>query len=181
MIMVLLLFIFQIFFGVPVVDLQANVTDVPGLSVRFSSVETRSAIEPRGPTPRPEVQFNVEVADTAPERARGLMFRSKLPQNRGMLFVFENDEVRNFWMKNTLIPLDMIFVDSGGSVVSVRENVPPCDDGTPFQKMLKSPRDAVSCPIYSSGVPARYVLEINAGLAQAHAIQPGVRMDIAQM
>lgn len=138
-------------------DLEASAMMARGSVVRFSDEQTSTM-----------AQFNVEIADTNAERARGLMFRKRLGQNRGMLFIFEDDSVRNFWMKNTLIPLDMIFVDSEGKVVSIQKNVPPCVDGT-------------SCPVYSSGAGARYVLEINAGLAQIHAIQPGTRMDIQVM
>lgn len=141
--------------------------------VEASAMMTRGSVvrffeDTSGSTVQSDVQFNVEIADTNAERVRGLMFRKRLAQNRGMLFIFEDDSVRNFWMKNTLIPLDMIFIDSEGKVVSIQKNVPPCEDGT-------------SCPVYSSGVPARYVLEINAGLAQVHAIVPGMRMDIQIM
>lgn len=164
MILVVLLFIFQTFFGGVAIDFEdfhevrVSAMMAPASMVRFSE----------GGFGTQDVQFNVEIADTPAERARGLMFRRKLPQNRGMLFIFEDDNVRNFWMKNTLIPLDMIFADSEGKVVSTRENVPPCVDGT-------------SCPVYSSGTGARYVLEINAGLAQAYDIRPGAQMDIQHM
>lgn len=160
MFFLLFLFIFELFFGgmIPhglLLDVQTNVMRpqevVQDSIVRFS-----------------EVQFDVEVARTAAQRTRGLMFRKSMPVDRGMIFVFNDDAVRNFWMKNTLIPLDMIFVDKDGQVVSVSANVQPCREKVPS-----------SCPDYSSTKPARYVLEINAGLAQFHHIQPGSHMDIS--
>ena len=160
MIFLMFVFIFEILFGglVPhglLLDTQINVfyrdAVVGESSVRF-----------------PGVRFDVEVARTVAQRARGLMFRKSMPQDQGMLFVFDDDTVRSFWMKNTLIPLDMIFVDKDGKVVSVRENVQPCRE-----------KDSSYCPTYSSVLPARYVLEINAGLAQFHHIQKGSHMDIS--
>ncbi len=160
MFLLILIFVFELFFGglvshVSLPDIQANVfygSEVArNSSVRFS-----------------KVQFGVEVARTATQRTRGLMFRKNLAQDQGMLFVFDDDAVRNFWMKNTLIPLDMIFVDKDGKVVSIQANALPCNEQV-----------AKICPNYSSLVPARYVLEINAGLALSHAIRPGSRMDIS--
>ncbi len=160
MIFLMFVFIFEILFGgfVPhglLPDAQVNVFNGNDV-VRESSVRF------------PGVQFGVEVARTVAQRARGLMFRKSMPQDQGMLFVFDDEVIRNFWMKNTLIPLDMIFVDKDGKVVSVRENVQPCRE-----------KDSSFCSTYSSVSPARYVLEINAGLAQFHHIQAGSRMDIS--
>jgi len=159
MIFLMLVFVFEIFFGglVPhalLPSVQGNVI-YSNEKVGFSTVRF------------PEVQFEVEVARTAAQRTRGLMFRESMPANRGMIFVFNDDAVRNFWMKNTLIPLDMIFADRDGKVISVSENVQPCKE-----------KDSSRCLNYSSLFPARYVLEINAGLARFHHIQPGSRMDI---
>lgn len=160
MIFLMFVFIFEIFFGgfaphglLP--DTQVNV--FYGNEVTHNSTVRF-----------PGVQFGVEIAQTAAERTRGLMFRESMSQDQGMFFVFDDDTVRNFWMKNTLIPLDMIFVDKDGKVVSVSENVQPCKE-----------KNSALCPSYSSILPARYVLEINAGLAQLHHIQTGSRMDIS--
>ncbi|MCX6733190.1 MAG: DUF192 domain-containing protein [Candidatus Peregrinibacteria bacterium] len=160
MIFLMFIFVFELFFGgmTPhelLLDMQASVA-------RSQEVVQDSFVR------FPGVQFDVEVARTAAQRTRGLMFRESMPVNRGMIFVFDDDAVRNFWMKNTLIPLDMIFVDKDGQVVSVSANVQPC-------------REKVSsaCPNYASTEPARYVLEINAGLAHSHHIQKGSRMDIS--
>ena len=105
-----------------------------------------------------DVMFKVELAKTASEQAKGLMYRAELPEDHGMLFVFQKDAPRTFWMKNTLIPLDMIFIDSDMNVAEVKENVPPCREDP--------------CPQYKSA-PAMYVLEINGGLAEKKGIKAG--------
>jgi YVTN family beta-propeller protein len=104
----------------------------------------------------------VEVPDDGEEHMRGLMFRQHLAWNAGMLFAFNSEESRAFWMKNTLIPLDMIFVDDNSEIVDIIENVPPCEQDP--------------CPVYPSEEPARYVLEVNAGFVQQNAVQVGDRL-----
>lgn len=100
----------------------------------------------------------VEVARTPEERSRGLMQRESLPTTSGMLFVFEEENVYGFWMKNTLIPLDAIWLDANGVVVDVI-TMYPCQ---------KDP-----CKVYTPSGSALYVLEINAGLAQQWNIVRG--------
>lgn len=104
----------------------------------------------------------VEVPDDLEEFARGLMFRTHLPWNAGMLFAFDEEEPRRFWMKNTLIPLDMIFVDSSSKIIDIKENVPPCKQE--------------ECPTYPSKEPAQYVLEVNAGFVQEKGVKIGDRL-----
>ena len=87
------------------------------------------------------------------------MDRTQMPADHGMLFIFDDDAPRSFWMKNTRIPLDMLFFDAERRLVSVQHNVPPCT--------------ADPCPPYSSGAPARYVLELNGGKARALGVSPG--------
>lgn len=106
-----------------------------------------------------EVHFRVEIADDVDERARGLMMRESLGRGAGMLFVFEQSRPVSFWMENTLIPLDMIFVDESGTVVRVHDEAVP--------------GDRTQIP---SGGPVQYVLEINGGLARAIGISPGSEM-----
>jgi YVTN family beta-propeller protein len=101
----------------------------------------------------------VEVPDDREEFARGLMFRKHLPWNAGMLFAYSDEETRSFWMKNTLIPLDMMFVDSSSRIVDIKENVPPCEQD--------------ECPSYPSKEPAQYVLEVNAGFVQDKGVKIG--------
>ncbi|HSU72882.1 MAG TPA: DUF192 domain-containing protein [Candidatus Binatia bacterium] len=106
----------------------------------------------------------VEVADDAEERAKGLMYRQTLAPSDGMLFIFEDEAPRTFWMKNTKLPLDMIFVDSNLTVDEVKSNVPPCKSD--------------SCPVYPSKQPAQYVIEVGAGYAEKKGIEPGTRIDL---
>ncbi|WP_339113024.1 DUF192 domain-containing protein [Thioclava sp. GXIMD2076] len=100
--------------------------------------------------------FDIELATTVKERERGLMYRESMPEDAGMLFVYPDEGPRSFWMRNTLIPLDMIFIDAAGMVVSVHENAIP-GDLTPI----------------SSGADARFVLELNGGRARADGISRG--------
>lgn len=99
----------------------------------------------------------VEVADSEEERKRGLMWRKKLNNNAGMLFVFKDSSIRYFWMKNTFIRLDMAFVDANMVIKTIRTTAKTND----------------STIIYSSFVPVQYVLEVNAGWFEQHNIEPG--------
>ncbi|MFN4191785.1 MAG: DUF192 domain-containing protein [Tabrizicola sp.] len=100
--------------------------------------------------------FAVELADDPAERAQGLMFRESLPPSQGMLFVYATPGRPSFWMKNTLIPLDMIFADATGTVTRVHDNAVP-GDLTPID----------------GGPGVMFVLEINAGLSATLGISPG--------
>jgi uncharacterized protein len=102
------------------------------------------------------VRFSVEIADSDAERALGLMNRETLPKSSGMLFVYESPRRAGFWMKNTLIPLDMIFADVTGLVTRVHENAKPLDT-TPID----------------GGDGVAFVLEINGGLAKRLGITEG--------
>lgn len=106
-------------------------------------------------------QFAVEIADDDDERARGLMFREQMAADHGMLFIFERSEPQAFWMRNTLIPLDIMYFDSDKRFVSAHYRVPTCKHG------------GDRCPNYPSEGDARYVLELNAGVGAALALQPG--------
>ena len=105
-------------------------------------------------------RFSVEVADDFDERARGLMFRDSMPPDHGMLFVHAREEPLAYWMKNTRIPLDILYFDEDHRLVSIQSRVPPCSAGD-------------RCPNYPSDGPAKYVLELNAGRAEALDLQPG--------
>lgn len=104
---------------------------------------------------------SVELAVRPPDRQRGLMYRTQLPEDEGMLFVFPRPQVMHFWMRNTCLPLDMLFIDRAGFVVGIEENVPTMNDD----------RYGVRCP-------ANYVLEMNAGWARRHGIKPGETVKI---
>ncbi|MEZ5751155.1 MAG: DUF192 domain-containing protein [Paracoccaceae bacterium] len=106
-----------------------------------------------------QASFNVEVADTPDERATGLMHRPSMPRFAGMLFVFDRPERAVFWMENTMIPLDMLFIDETGVVRTIHENAIPYD---------RTPIDG--------GPGITYVLEINGGLADMLGIEPGAEI-----
>ncbi|MGY6275964.1 DUF192 domain-containing protein [Methylomonas sp. MgM2] len=104
-------------------------------------------------------QIKVEIADTHQRRKTGLMHRPSLPENSGMLFVYQDSAIRGVWMKNTLIPLDVLFLSDNGKVVSMLHNLQPCG---------KEP-----CPISVSTENARYMLEVTAGSIDKHHIGIG--------
>ncbi|HEY0156107.1 MAG TPA: DUF192 domain-containing protein [Thermoanaerobaculia bacterium] len=110
--------------------------------------------------------ISVEIAADDELRAQGLMFRDRLRPNAGMLFMFAEDDEHAFWMKNTLIPLDMIWIDANQKVVAVKYNVPPCK--------------VEDCPSYPPGVLSRYVLEVAGGVAQAHGVKAGDQLRFEQ-
>jgi len=107
----------------------------------------------------------LELALNEREWATGLMFRDSLPPTGGMLFVFTADDRRPFWMKNTFIPLDMLWLDAKGAIVAVRADVQPCRSDP--------------CPTYDPGTTSRAVLEVNAGFAAAHGLRVGVPLAFA--
>ncbi|MCK1637338.1 DUF192 domain-containing protein [Bradyrhizobium sp. 157] len=103
--------------------------------------------------------FLVEMATTEEEKTQGLMYRKELPDGKGMLFDFSPEQQISMWMKNTYVPLDMIFIRADGRILRIAENTEP-----------------LSTKIVSSGGPARAVLEVIAGTAQKYGIQPGDRV-----
>jgi uncharacterized membrane protein (UPF0127 family) len=108
--------------------------------------------------------FQTEVAQTPQDRQRGLMFRRELPREQGMLFV-QPPGPAVFWMKNTYIPLDLLYFDSDGRLLQILADVPPCI--------------TLNCPIYpSEAETVRYILEINAGEAARRGIQIGDRLQV---
>ncbi|MCA9522251.1 MAG: DUF192 domain-containing protein [Myxococcales bacterium] len=108
--------------------------------------------------------FRVELALTRSQQARGLMYRSEMGQDQGMLFVFRSDSVKQFYMKDTYIPLDMIFIDRGGVVVGVVHRATPHTTKT-----------------RSVGLPSRYVLELNGGVARRLGIAKGSKVDLSRI
>jgi len=105
-------------------------------------------------------QFVLEVARTPAEQEAGLMKRDSMPKDHGMIFVFPNDEVRKFWMKNTRFPLDILFVGAKGRVVSI------------------SQMKAYDLNETSSGEPARYAIELNEGAADDAGVKAGDVLEI---
>ena len=103
--------------------------------------------------------INIELAQDESQRQLGLMYRDTLAENQGMLFVFDNEEVRAFWMKNTILSLDMIFVNGHNEIVTIHKYT------TPYSEEA-----------YTSTGPAKYVLEVNAGYSDKRKISVGDRI-----
>lgn len=133
---------------------------------------SRCPADPEGPPELPlgRVRFpdapsapavSVERAETDAMRARGLMYRTSLDADAGMLFSWREEEERSFWMLNTCIPLDMLFIAGDGTIVGILEQVPT----------LNTLPRGVPCP-------AMYVLEVNAGWTRQHGVMPGQRIEI---
>jgi uncharacterized protein len=112
-------------------------------------VATKSGVHP----------FSVELATTEAEREKGLMFRKELPEGQGMLFDFHREQEVGFWMQNTYIPLDMIFIKADGRILRIAENAKP-----------------MSTDVIPSNGPVRFVLEVIAGTARKMGIVPGDRV-----
>jgi uncharacterized membrane protein (UPF0127 family) len=103
--------------------------------------------------------ITVEIADEAHERAKGLMFRKKMPEDEGMLFVYKIEENRSFWMRNTYIPLSIAYLDKTGVIIHIAD-MNPLDESS-----------------VSSVHPAQYALEMNQGWFEKHQIMVGMRVD----
>ncbi len=124
----------------------ANTQELPTLSIQ---------------TPDGEVSIALEVSSTPEERSKGLMFRDYLEEGSGMWFEFEKPEMHGFWMKNTLIPLDMVFVSENLTIVDI---------------IRADPCVADPCPVYSPKAAARYVLEINQNASEAYHFLEGQKI-----
>jgi len=109
--------------------------------------------------------FFVELVKTNTEREKGLMNRKELDKNKGMLFVFDKEAIYPFWMKNTFISLDIIWIDANGKVVFINENTKPCK--------------GLFCPAINPLAKAKYVLEINAGISKEFNIKTGDLVEIS--
>ena len=109
------------------------------------------------------IKMNVEIADDNGKRMQGLMYRKELGENSGMLFVFDNEDYYSFWMKNTLIPLDIIFISKDMEIVDIK-NAQPCNEDP--------------CALYKPSKPAKYVLEVNNGFAAKNGIKSGNKVTL---
>lgn len=111
-------------------------------------------------------RYQVEVAADPASRAQGLMYRDSLADGHGMLFIHDHEEPQAYWMKNTHIPLDILYFDNQRRLVSQQRDVPPCSAGD-------------RCPPYPSGASARFVLELNAGQAARLGLLDGAQLDLS--
>ena len=112
-------------------------------------------------------EFRLELALTHEQITRGLMYREHIPDDGGMLFVFPDIRMRGFWMKNCLVPIDVVFLDGHGFITAIH-TMPPPDPGTPEDDL----------PSYSSLRPARFAIELAGGTAGRLGLQPGQKLDL---
>lgn len=109
-------------------------------------------------------EIQIEIADNDFEQQTGLMYRKQMDTDKGMLFIFEEIKVRSFYMKNTYIPLDIIYIDTDNTIINIAKNAKPLDENSLF-----------------SGAPAKYVLEINAGLSEKWGIKKGDEISFSEL
>ncbi|HSD63292.1 MAG TPA: DUF192 domain-containing protein [Ignavibacteriaceae bacterium] len=107
-------------------------------------------------------KINIQIASNEFDRELGLMNRKSMDENQGMLFIFPDIQVRSFWMRNTMIPLDMIFIDDSKTVLNIAKNTTPYADIS-----------------YPSAEPAKYVVEVNGGFCDRHNITSGAKVNWA--
>jgi uncharacterized protein len=141
-----------------------NITTAKKSSTNIKSIPTfkKDGILSINPAQiKSKINIDIEVADDEYERTRGLMDRISLPEFAGMLFIFEDDQQRSFWMKNTYISLDILFINSNNEIVSIQK--------------YTQPQSTSSIP---SEKPAKYVLEVNAGFTDKYSINPGDKIEI---
>jgi len=109
-------------------------------------------------------EIQIEIADNDFERQTGLMYRKKMDTDKGMLFVFEKSEIKSFYMKNTYIPLDIIYIDSNKTIINIVKNAEPLNETSLY-----------------SDAPATYVLEVNAGLSEKLSIKKGDKISFSKL
>ncbi len=138
----------------PVSAGSALAQQAAGVPMRLPA-ETMAIVTAQG-----RFEFDVEIADETEEQQRGLMFRTDLPPRRGMLFDFGQTRMVTMWMRNTPLPLDMVFIRADGTVANVAERTTPFSDD-----------------IVASGEPVAYVLELNGGVARMIGVKPGDKVE----
>ncbi len=141
----------------PLTTAPAPAAAAPATEPQFVKEGELSFMTPDGK--RSVFNLDIEIADLEDQRTQGLMYRKKMDEKQGMLFVFQNMEPQAFWMHNTYISLDIIYVNDKFEIVSIAKNCPVLSDK--------------SIP---SGKPAQYVVEINGGLSDKYQLQPGTRI-----
>ena len=151
------------------ITIAAVIVGIAGILSLPSDVKLESVEFPRGTIKIDGIVLEVQIADTDPRRARGLMFQEQLPLDEGMLLVFDDANKRSIWMLNMQFPLDVIWIDDNNKVVFIEKNVPPC----------KTALETVTCPSYKGGSKdAKYVLEVTAGFVDAFKITTESTLEI---
>ena len=151
------------------ITIAAFIVGIAGILSIPSDVKLESVEFPRGTVKIDDIVLEVQIADTDPRRARGLMFQEKLPFDEGMLLVFEDEQKRSIWMQSMQFGLDILWIDSNGNVVHIEKDVPPC----------KTAVETVTCPSYKGDNKfAKYVLEVTAGFVDEFKITENSKLEI---
>ncbi|XMO85283.1 DUF192 domain-containing protein [Algibacter sp. AS12] len=142
-----------LFLGVSLLSCKEDKKVIKQTEISFTKEGELSIIKASDST---AIKLDIEIADTDFDIQTGLMYRNSMANNQGMLFIFDDEKERFFYMKNTKIPLDLIYINANKAIVSVQKNAKPFDES--------------SLP---SNAPAKYVLEVNAGLVDVWGIAVG--------
>ena len=149
--------------------IAAVIIGIVGVLTIPSDTKLETVNFPKGTIKVDSIVLQVEVADTDPARTRGLMFHDKLPYDKGMIFVFDDEQVRSMWMLNMQFPLDLIWFDGKGNVVHIEKNAEPC----------KSALETMACTFKNAEEKkAQYVLEVTAGFVDKFNITEKSKLEI---
>lgn len=151
------------------ITIAAVIVGAAGLLTLPSDVKLESVEFPRGTVILDGVVLEVQIADTDPRRARGLMFQNPLPLDEGMLLVFDESDKVSIWMLNMQFSIDAIWIDAEGKVVYIQKNIPPC----------KTALETVTCESYKgNGQEAKYILEVTSGFVEEFNINSDSVLEI---
>ena len=149
--------------------IAAVIVGIVGILTIPSDTKLETVNFPKGTIKIDSVVLQVEIADTEPARTRGLMFQEELPFDKGMIFIFDEEQVISMWMLNMQFPLDVIWFDSKGDVVHIEKNVVPC----------KSAIETMTCTFQNAeNRKAKYVLEVTAGFVDKFNITEESKLQI---
>lgn len=149
--------------------IAAAIVGIVGILTVPSDTKLETVNFPKGTIKVDNVVLQVEIADTEPARTRGLMFQEELPFDKGMIFVFDEEQVISMWMLNMQFPLDVIWFDSKGDAVHIEKNVAPC----------KSAIETMTCTFQNAeNRKAKYVLEVTAGFVDKFNITEESKLQI---
>ena len=151
------------------IGIAALIVGVAGVVTLPAEVKLEQVEFPRGTIMIDDKILEVQIADTEPRHVRGLMFQNELPFDQGMLFVFEKSGPKSMWMLNMQFPLDIIWFDEDGNVVSISKDVPPC----------MTPAEIMACEYDgATSENAKYALEVTAGFVDKFKIDKNSKLEI---
>ena len=151
------------------ISIAALIVGVAGVATLPAEIKLEQVEFPRGTIMVGDKILEVQIADTEPRHVRGLMFQNELPFDQGMLFVFDEPGPKSMWMLNMQFPLDIIWFDEDGNIVSISKDVPPC----------QTPSEIMACE--SAGATSRdakYALEVTAGFVDEFEIDKNSKLEI---